>query len=516
MIKSEILIVVLVAILGTGVVSYVGANSDIYLGDEPTHYLTASSRYDKSSLYNNRNVVNKDILWHALLGGLWGLSGQKSQLIAQLYQSCWYFLLVLSVYLLGRELYNKTTGMYGAILCATMPFTIAYSTMLYLDIPMMALATLTFWMIIRQNLLLAGVLMTMAVSTKINALFLLPSFLTFVFLANSREKVLNVGELVREAARWLRVNRRGLLNVLLFSIPTLFLFIYYLLQRQEPKHSKTVFFLHPENIILHPSVVLLYLGVAVLLCLGLYLINKNKDYEKGDTLLCIPIVSYVFIFLLTMVVQAGYEAKNLGTFRDNLLGWAYSGLCMRYFSPIFPMFALIAGKKLLSINRRDLKFVLLSVAFAQIFVTAVYIKQARTIPEPLHEAYNFLSTVYPANQVIFSNKAALSVYTPHICIWSKYKMVKNLEKLYWSEDDEEILKVLKDYKVRYLFVEKDMIFDDSKIRNTGGYPKSFVGKLPQIPFLELVYSNSAADIWKVETTKTKKSAQRTEKSAHVP
>lgn len=564
MIKKEPFIVALVAILGSAVVFYAGVNSDVYLGDESPHYFVASKLYeDKEGAFSDPNFTCKvlrvtlrgyslDILWHTLLAGLWGLSGQRSQLIAQLYQACWYFLLVLSVYLLGKELYNKTTGMYGAILCATMPFAVAYSILLYIDVPVTALTTLTLWMAIKKSYLWAGVFMGLALLTKRNALLILPSVFILLFL---KDRVLfELSELRNQGVKqylvkglaftpltefggvnikFLRIailyrifsvllelpnqgirkwfNKIGVVNFLKFAIPIFVVMIPSLYYRHKyasavipPQHLKAFLtdagnqftgFLHPENFLLHPGFILKFIGPVLLLCMILYILNKR--YEKQDLLLWIPITIYISMFVVCLITMAASHSADITTFKTRILRLATSAMSIRYFSPVLPLLALIAGKELLSINTRHFRTILLAIAFMQMFTTAVYVQRARTIPPDLREAYNFFSRVYPHGQTVFCNKTALGIHTPHNPLRDMGKRMA-LRDLYWLADDKEIFSILKAHNISYVFVEKDMIFDDSRVRNTGGYPKSFVEKLPRLPFLKPIFTNGAAQIWQVQ------------------
>ena len=44
----------------------------------------------------------------------------------------------------------------------------------------------------------------------------------------------------------------------------------------------------------------------------------------------------------------------------------------------------------------------------------------------------------------------------------------------------------------------DRVYDDSKIHHMGGYPKSFVKKMYNYPFLRLVFENDQVSIWETK------------------
>ena len=44
-------------------------------------------------------------------------------------------------------------------------------------------------------------------------------------------------------------------------------------------------------------------------------------------------------------------------------------------------------------------------------------------------------------------------------------------------------------------MEKSRIYDDTKVKHFGGYPKSFVERLRQFQFFKLIYENKEMMIW---------------------
>jgi hypothetical protein len=52
-------------------------------------------------------------------------------------------------------------------------------------------------------------------------------------------------------------------------------------------------------------------------------------------------------------------------------------------------------------------------------------------------------------------------------------------------------------EIEYILVEKERIFDDTKVRHLGGWPQSFVDGLVTLNFVERIFENSEASVWKV-------------------
>jgi hypothetical protein len=51
--------------------------------------------------------------------------------------------------------------------------------------------------------------------------------------------------------------------------------------------------------------------------------------------------------------------------------------------------------------------------------------------------------------------------------------------------------------VTFIAVLLTRVYDDFKIRHTGGYPNSFFKKIPKFPFLKLIFENDQASIWEI-------------------
>jgi hypothetical protein len=71
--------------------------------------------------------------------------------------------------------------------------------------------------------------------------------------------------------------------------------------------------------------------------------------------------------------------------------------------------------------------------------------------------------------------------------------------LFWQANEKEAKNILLNInKTEYIMIKKTRIYDDTKIRHKGGYPKSFIEKLPNFSFLKLIFDNKEISIWKVE------------------
>jgi hypothetical protein len=69
---------------------------------------------------------------------------------------------------------------------------------------------------------------------------------------------------------------------------------------------------------------------------------------------------------------------------------------------------------------------------------------------------------------------------------------------FWNPNIEDLKRSLRVNKVDYIVIKKTRVYDDSRVKHLGGYPKSFVQKMPGFAFLKLVFNNKGMSIWEVQ------------------
>jgi len=134
------------------------------------------------------------------------------------------------------------------------------------------------------------------------------------------------------------------------------------------------------------------------------------------------------------------------------------------------------------------------------------------MPLGVKEAFFFIKRNTPADALFMYPEYIFIEATGRRFIWSsffqlefmvarkKYPGIDIHDKslfLFWRKDPRDILGRLQLNKVDYIVVKKSRIYDDSKEKHFGGYPKSFVERLPQFPFLKLIFENKEIVIWKI-------------------
>ncbi|MDO8136266.1 MAG: glycosyltransferase family 39 protein [Candidatus Brocadiales bacterium] len=511
--------VLLIALLGGVWILLLGARSDVHLGDEPTHYILASTIYETRgrpvyypNIYTSplaERPVGGEILWHSLLAGTWWLWGARSAVLAQLYQVGWYILLVLSTYLLARTLYDKQVGLYSGFLVATMPMIAAYSIILYTDVPLVSLSLVCLLLLVKRRHLLAGIVLGLMILTKRNAYLFMPSLL-FCLLYSMKEirslKELTAISFLKEACKSLSV---FILPAVLINLPDLYFRYTHFNTILTPSSSLVpsylnnvpVTFIHPESIAYYPSNILKYPGIVMYLCLGLYLLRRQ--YCQKDAIPVAVILSYSLLFPLVIIgiYLKGYSLREAVENLHNIINTNFS---IRYLAPIFPMLAILAAKGLVTLKKEKLKKIIFSFCVLQMLIGTLYVYQVRKLSPPLIKAYEYIRNSTPQDSRFISPYTDVALHTRRGANWSSENNLPDLPYLFWRASPQEVEDILKEYGITHILVPRDMVWDDSAVKNLGKYPASFVARLQSFEFLEQIFSNEAVSIWAIRPSNSHK------------
>jgi 4-amino-4-deoxy-L-arabinose transferase-like glycosyltransferase len=454
----------------------IGVKSEIYLGDEAYHYTFAKGIYEARervasnpiyAAYPKLEYFYFDVpLWHGLLAGLWWVIGSPSKILAQGYQVFYFILLVVSSYFLGRSLYGEKAGMMGMIIALSLPLVAAFSIILYLDVPVAAWAIFSLGMLYRKKWFYTGIGVGAMLLTKINGFLLLPGFAILLFLHSQ--------------PRWIDKLRAFLfvsLPAVMINLPELYFrkthfgYIYYIAPKYIPKEGPPgAFIFEPSSLYIQPWNLIIYFGIVI--WIGIFLYFGKKLYEHKDLLLWIPIGTYLIIF--PIFFHYSFPLRNL--------------------SPMLAPLALLGGKGLASIRSKKLKYFILGICLLQFLAVSGKVYLKRQIPVGIKEAYAYIQNHSSLKAVFLYPEENLVLYTNRPIVWSH---IVEMPKLFWQADGEEIRSILKKYEVSYIAIKRDRIFDEPSIRHTGGYPQSFIEKLPKQTFLRLVFNNPEVSIWQV-------------------
>jgi hypothetical protein len=132
----------------------------------------------------------------------------------------------------------------------------------------------------------------------------------------------------------------------------------------------------------------------------------------------------------------------------------------------------------------------------------------------MKEGFSFIKKNTPANALFMYPGYIFIEATGRKFIWSSLFQVeslvisKNYPKydfktdksayLFWTKSEEDIKGILEMNKLDYIVVDKSRIYDDTKVKHFGGYPKSFNERLHTLPFLENVFENREMSIWAIK------------------
>lgn len=456
---------------------FAGVKSEVYLGDESYHYTFAKLIYEtgkrvaSNPIYANYPKLDyfySDVpLWHILLASLWWCTGSTSSILAQGYQIIYFLFLAVSCYFLGKKLYGKITGELGMILTLSTPLVGVFTILLYLDVPASAWSVFSLWMFYEKKWILAGIGVGALLLTKINGLLLLPGFLILMYFYYNEKWLDKIKAIVLFGC-----------PIMLINLPEIwfrkshFGFFYYVAPKYIPKEGPSVMIFEPSSLYIQPTNLFIYFGILIWIGISIYFFNKN--FNKKDLFLWIPITTYLLTFLFFF--HYSFPIRNL--------------------SPILPLIALLGGKGLASLLEKKKKFLIfiliLCIVQFTLAVITVYLK--RQIPEGIKKGYEYIKTHTFPNAVFFYPEENLVLYTGRPIIWSH---LTEMPKLFWQSEGDQIRSILKNYDISYIAIKKDRVYDDKFIKHTGGFPNSFVEKLPAQNFLKLVFNNSEISIWEI-------------------
>jgi len=470
----------------------VGYTSELSLGDEVLHYRFAKGIFNTGkrivcdSLYDTGKPSGmffiSEPLWHILLALFSRLFGRISFHIAQFYHTIYYALLILFTYLLGKELYGEKQGLCSALIIATVPAVVAFSILFYLDIPATTLSVLCLLLIIKRKILWSGIVLGLMYLTKRNSCFFVPAFLLLIFYQNRPSL------------------RAAIKNILYFVLPPLLFILPDFLWRENNLKFNIALNENGKQILIsnvgvfagildrllrkgmreymnsslaNPVDIVKYFGVVLLI--GLLLYALLRVYSKKDVTLWLPVLCYFIFFCYIFNLVSD----------------------IRYLLPIVPLLSVISANTISNfLNKKWLKALFILFCLIQFISTALYVRAKRQVPQEIKEGFAYLRENTPADAIIIYPEYLILELANRRFVWAGY-LPTVIRDIFYSADNATIEKLLKSGNISYIAIKKSRVFDDAKVRHFGGYPKSFVEKLPKLPFLKLVFDNKEMSIWKI-------------------
>lgn len=478
-------------------VMLVGLSSELYLGDEITHYRFAKGIFNQGEritfdpLFGKNYAVQVNYfippLWHILLAFLWKIAGRISFPLAQAYHTIYYALLLLSTYLLGKEIYGEEEGKYSMILVGTAPMIVSFGILFYVDVPLAALTTLTFFLILRRKHLFAGLGFGLMYFTKWSGVvFGIPFLLAILFL-NYKDKLLmkvlcfSLASLViilpdfywrekhaSQEEHWIgnvQTTLRSFVSGVSSNINQ-----WTTLKRHPPRESvEKVSYAH-NSTFLSAKDQLKYFGLPLLLLLIVYLFKKK--FLRKDGLLWMPIFFYFLFFILFFGIGAD----------------------IRYLLPVSPFLCVIASRRIASWEKKKLKILFLAICLIQFLGTLGYVHSQRRITPAIQEGISYIKSQTPEDAIVIYPEYNLTEYTNRRIVWTSDFW--NLGDVFWGSNELTRNLLIKN-KIHYILIKKGKIYDDQKRRHLRGYPLSFVQRLSTSQFFELKFDNRELSLWEL-------------------
>jgi len=477
-----------ILLISAGIICINGILTDVYLGDESHHYRFAQNIFNTGKrvsfdpLYQSGNPPgffnNDPPFWHFGLAFLWKILGGAHQITAQIYHVVFFIILVWVTSALAKETIGEEEKWLPALIIATVPMVVSFSTLFYMDIPMTTLATLSFYLILKRRYIEGGVASGLAYLTKLNSGFLFPGFLITIFL-NERKRFLSILKgsvyyilpiigIYLYDLNWRRSNIPSKMDII---------GIYNVTYRISIVLSEIKIREYLNSYLTNPIDIIKYFGLAFLFLFFLYFFRFRRGLRRNG-ILWIPVASYLVLFLIFFGINPD----------------------IRYLMPILPFLIVLFTPNIISLGR-SWKLILIIICLLQFISTTFYVNQKRKIPNSIKEGFEFIQKNVPKEALILYPEENLLIYTQRRMIWSAFSGYRSgikfcLEALFWANSLEEMNEVLEVNKVDHILIKKSRIYDDQKDRHFGGYPKSFVEKLPHLEGWRKVFENSELILWR--------------------
>ncbi|MGE5197624.1 MAG: hypothetical protein ACM3IL_03860, partial [Deltaproteobacteria bacterium] len=149
------------------------------------------------------------------------------------------------------------------------------------------------------------------------------------------------------------------------------------------------------------------------------------------------------------------------------------------------------------LHRKWAKALIIILSTLQFVGTTLYVREKRQIPAGIKEGFDYLKKNTPPDSLIIYPETVILEGANRRFGWAG-RLQPALYNLFWNKDDAEVKKILKDSKIDYIAIKKSRFYDDTKVHHYGGYPKSFLERLPKSPNVKLIFDNKEMSIWQVK------------------
>jgi 4-amino-4-deoxy-L-arabinose transferase-like glycosyltransferase len=495
------------------IVFIAGVTSDVVKGDEAYYSMFAEAWYDAG--LGNRPVYNPlypsgeagyyyttEPLWPLVCSLVWHVTGE-AQWSAQVVQAGFYVLLLAAVYGLGRDLLGPRGALAALLAAVAVPMVGAFSVLLYTDVPSAALSACATLLLLRKRFWAAGAVMGLAYLTKRNTAFLVPALAIWAFWT--------------EGPVWRRLGRVAAFVVpaVLVTLPDWFwraahlpamyepVSLPYILTRLRTFFAKQALvapgsggdadaatvaerlwtWLGPSaglSRLNSPADLLQYVGVAVPVLVGLYLVRRA--WNRADAKVWLAVAVYVVALLAMFTLDTE----------------------VRYTMPVIPLVAVVAARGLRGWCQKPWVLGLVGLAaFGHLGATAWYVRAQRTLAPGQRAVFKYLRTRTPPDARILYPGEVMILQARRQAVWSQLKDPETgrvyIPGFLRETDPERIRRWIGANAVTHICVEERRVYADFGEVVGFGYPRSFVKRLPTLPFLERVEGDwPGIELWRVK------------------
>ena len=502
------------------IVFVAGVTSDVVIGDEVYHYMFAEAWTRAGVL--ERPVYNPnypsgeagyyfttEALCPFLVSLLWRVTGVTPG-AAQILQAGFYALFLAMVYGLGRDLLGPRGALAALLVAVAVPMVGAFSVLLYTDVPAAALSACAALLLVRKRFLAAGAVMGLAYLTKRNTAFLVPVFAVWAFWT--------------EGPMWRRLRRVATFAVpaVLVMLPDWFWRAAYLPAMYEPVSLKQILARLGTPFAAQQAVVTAVAGgegangaapgyISLWNRLFAWLIPSaglSRINDPGDLLgylgATVPVGLALYVLRRAWARADAKVWLAVGMYVVALLAMFTLDTEIRYAMPVIPLVAVVAARGLRGWCQKPWVLGLVGLAaFGHLGVTAWYVRAQRTLTPGQRAVFHYLQTRTPKDARILYPGEVMIAQTRRQAVWSQLRDPEmdhpSLVQFFAETDPEKILNTLRANGMTHICVEKSRVYVDHGEVVGFGYPRSFVERLPRLPFLERVEGGwSGIELWRVK------------------
>jgi hypothetical protein len=177
---------------------------------------------------------------------------------------------------------------------------------------------------------------------------------------------------------------------------------------------------------------------------------------------------------------------------------------IRYAMPAIPLVAVVAARGLRGWCRKPWVLGLVALAaFGHLGATAWHVRAQRTLTPGQRALFAYLRSETPTDVRILYPGEAMILQTRRQAVWSQLKNPETgsvyITGFLSETNPERIRRLLRANAVTHICVDERRVYEETGEVVGFGYPRSFVERLPTLPFLEKVKGEwPGIELWHVK------------------